>query len=246
MNYLDNLEETKQKIEEKNKIEFETQRKRTQEIEEVTKQINHKYDDIISQNKLEKDKLTEKYYKTAEVIEKYSTFNTSTLGQVIAELISIYKQEQYQYISYSDKIKLYFSEYILDTVLVITPAYAHKEYLIDTYKYVDKNNYSLVAFKDNRIPANILFTVYTKDNSLLLKGPAIKYNIVYNDDINDPKNFIFIKEFVDYVINYRIENKISFISLEELEALKDEFINSHQAEIEEYHKNNNLTLKREK
>ena len=40
MKYLDNLEDIKQKYEEKNKIEFETQRKRTQEIEEVTKIIN--------------------------------------------------------------------------------------------------------------------------------------------------------------------------------------------------------------
>ena len=46
-----------------------------------------------------------KYSQVRELLEKYSTFNKKTLGQVLAELTSIYKQEEY--ISYSATIKYY-------------------------------------------------------------------------------------------------------------------------------------------
>ena len=238
MKYLDDLDDLMQEIEGKNKIDFETQRSKTQEIEDAIKQINLKYEDKINQNMLEKEELIEKYYKIADIIEKYSSFQVSTIGQVLTELISTYKQEKYA--SYIPKYKLCYPNYLLDAILVIMPE--EKEYFFNTY--VNDDDDTIVSFKKIKDDVNII--VYTKEDSLLSPRPNIKYNIIHNDDKDNPGNLLFIKEFIDYVINYRIENKIDDISLEELEKLKDEFINNHQVEIEEYYKKNNLTLKREK
>ncbi len=184
-----------------------------------------------------KEELIEKCYKTAEIIEKYSSFQSSTIGQVFAELIGIYKQKKY--ISYTEYAKLCYTNYLLDSILIIMP-----EEKRSFYTWIHDDDDKIVSFKKTKDDKTI--TVYTKEDSLLSMRPNIKYNIVYNDDIDNPSNLLFIKEFIDYVINYRIENEIDDISLEELEKLKDEFINNHQVEIEEYHKNNNLTLKRER
>ncbi len=250
MKYLDELKELEKKLEENKKNLVEIQVKKNQEIETNPEQIILNYTDKINQNFLEKNKIIERTIAIKKLIEKYSTFNRYNLGQVLAEITSIYKQEEYvNYLSTIDYCISYDNHLPIEG-LMITPTYDKREEFSNMY--IDDHNDRLIALVSYHKVANPLekfvmnlyncITIYEYDFIFKL----LHTNIVYNDDINNPKNVIFIKEFVDYVINYRIENKIDDISLEELEKLKDEFINDHQIEITEYHKKNNLILKREK
>ncbi len=245
MKYLDNLEKLSQELKKNVDTRKKILKNREKDIENAINQINLKYTDEINHNISEKKEIMNKYHQVRDLIEKYSTFNKKTLGQVLAELTSIYKQEEY--ISYSATIMYYimYNNSLPLKGLMITPTYDKREEFSDMY--IEDHNDRLIALANYYKTTNYYksygetIKIYETDEPALLHT-----NIVYNDDINNPKNVIFIKEFIDYVINYRIENKIDYISLEELEKLKDEFINNHQVEIEEYHKNNNLTLKREK
>ena len=245
MKYLDNLEKLSQELKKNVDTRKKILKDREKDIENAINQINLKYTDEINHNISEKKEIMNKYSQVRDLIEKYSTFNKKTLGQVLAELTSIYKQEEY--ISYSATIMYYimYNNSLPLKGLMITPTYDKREEFSDMY--IEDHNDRLIALANYYKTTNYYksygetIKIYETDEPALLHT-----NIVYNDDINNPKNVIFIKEFIDYVINYRIENKIDYISLEELEKLKDEFISNHQVEIEEYHKNNNLTLKREK
>ncbi len=245
MKYLDNLEKLSQELKKNVDTKKKILKDREKDIENAINQINLKYTDEINHNISEKKEIMNKYSQVKDLIEKYSTFNKKTLGQVLAELTSTYKQEEY--ISYSATIMYYimYNNSLPLNGLMITPTYDKREEFSDMY--IEDHNDRLIALANYYKTTNYYksygetIKIYEADEPALLHT-----NIVYNNDINNPKNVIFIKEFIDYVINYRIENNIDDISLEELEKLKDEFINNHQVEIEEYHKNNNLTLKREK
>ncbi len=250
MKYLDEINELEKKLEENKKNLDEIQSKKDQTIKTAMEKLNLNYTDKINQNFLEKNKIIERAISIKKLIEQYSTFNRYTLGQVLAEMTSIYKQEEY--VSYLATIEYYicYDNHLPIEGLMITPTYDKKEEFSDMY--IDDHNDQLIALVDyykvarpvEKFAISLYNTITIYEYDIIIQ--SLHTNIVYNNDINNPKNVIFIKEFIDYVINYRIENKIDDISLEELEKLKDEFINNHQVEIEEYHKNNNLTLKREK
>ncbi len=245
MKYLDELEKLRQDLKENADTGKKIRNERSKEIENAISQINHKYTDRINHNISEEKEIMNKYSQVRELLEKYSTFNKKTLGQVLAELTSIYKQEEY--ISYSATIMYYimYNNSLPLKGLMITPTYDKREEFSDMY--IEDHNDRLIALANYYKTRNYYKSYGETIKIYVADEPALLHtNIVYNDDINNPGNLLFIKEFIDYVINYRIENKIDDISLEELEKLKDEFINNHQLEIEEYHKKNNLTLKREK
>ena len=215
-------------------------RNREKEINE----INKKYDNELQQNIIDKIKLEKQFNEVKKtLIEKYSTFNKLTIGQVLAELITIYNQKEYfSFITdmiYTIKPDL---EVSLPTLLILPDPNMETFFnQLDTIQ--DNNTYIILTNLDKYNDLSI----QNKENITIYRlkriDGSVNTNIYYDQDST---KLPFIYEFINYVISYRIKNKIDDISLEELEKLKDEFVNTHQAEIKEYHKNNNLTLKREK
>ena len=83
-------------------------------------------------------------------------------------------------------------------------------------------------------------TSYTyKIKQGMVEFPSIQFNSGLQRNINYGK-YEYVADFVDYVINYKMANKIKYVSKEELEALLIEFIKVKTVAIEE----NDVELKR--
>ena len=127
MKYLDEINELEKKLEENKKNLDEIQSKKDQTIKTAMEKLNLNYTDKINQNFLEKNKIIERAISIKKLIEQYSTFNRYTLGQVLAEMTSIYKQEEY--VSYLATIEYYicYDNHLPIEGLMITPTYDKKD-----------------------------------------------------------------------------------------------------------------------
>lgn len=166
-------------------------------------------------------------YSQCKIIEEYSTFNVEDISNILASLISIYESESFLVRNLSYQVK---GALFNDTLLIINKKkYDHltsKSEIQERHiNGLVKNGFAIrlmKGFSKSQFPTEISF--YEADSM-----GRINQNVNF-------RSFAYVKGFIKYVINYRIENNLDEISIDELEMLKNKFICYNLKPIEEYHK----------
>lgn len=189
----------------------------SKELKETKKTIEEKYSGLKEKSFGDLGKKTTDIYNYCKLIEKYSTMD-SDIFYVITELISLFEGEPYvlERIDYH-KDKSTPSE-VWDTFMIMSqntfnniknPKYVRERY----FNHLLKNGLAITIIEEwggYFLPD--YFTFYKADSM-----GRLNQNISF-------KGFPYIKEFIDYIINYRIENNIEELLEEDMQKLKDEFI----------------------
>ena len=200
--------------------------RQTKELEQAKKKIAEKYHILFSEFYFNLDNINSEIYNQCKMFEKYATFNVEDISNILASLMSIYESESFLVRDLSYQIK---GALFNDTLLIINKK--KYDYLTSQSEIQERHINSLVkngfavrlmkGFSKSQFPTEISF--YEADSM-----GRINQNVNF-------KSFVYIKGFIKYVINYRIENNLDEISFEELEMLKNKFISYNLEPIEAYH-----------
>lgn len=188
-----------------------------EELADAKKTIEEKYEVLKEQASNELDKKTSEVYNYAKLIEEKSTLPKEIMYSIL-ELIKVFEGEEYylEKISYhKDKdspSKVYETLMILPESLynnIEDPNYITERY----YHHLLKNGIALKLYEDwtlLNMPSD--FSFYKADEMGRLI-PQISF-----------KGFPYVKSFIDYIINFRIEkNYNSSLSSGMLESLLEDF-----------------------
>lgn len=210
-----------------------------EELEEAKRIIEEKYLVLKQKSLSNLDKKVQEVYNYCKLIEKNSTMS-SVIFKVITELVSIFEGEHYvlRRLKYHKDKELPSAVY--ETVMIIpecvfnnikNPNYVSERYV----HHLLKNNLAIKIIDDwsvSHIPDE--FSFYKTDDMSRI-NPQISF-----------KGFLYVKEFLDYIINYRIENNIDDLEEKEMKKLKEKFIllnvdtihNNYQSKAEKRMKEN--------
>lgn len=198
------------------------------ELNEAKRVIEEKY------SKLEQTALdnlseqTETVYNYCKLIEKNSTMS-GEIFNIITELISVFEGEPYviEKINYhKDKAT---PSAVVDSFMIMSkkvyeniksPSYVRERY----FHHLLKNGLAIKIvedWSDFYLPDEISF--YKADLMGRIE-PQISF-----------KGFPYVKQFVDYIINYRIENKVDELSEKDMQKLKNNFILLNINYIQDYY-----------
>ena len=197
-----------------------------EELEGARKIISEKYQILFSEFYHNLDNINSEIYNHCKIYEKYSKFNLEDISNILASLMSIYERENFlvRYLSYQVDGALF-----NDVLLIIK----QKKYdsissnLQIQERYINsliKNRFAIRiidGFSKSKFPTEISF--YEADSMGRI-----------NQKVNF-RNFAYVQNFIEYVINYRIENGLDEISFDILEMLKNNFIYCNLEEIKDYH-----------
>ena len=197
-----------------------------EELEGARKIISEKYQILFSEFYHNLDNINSEIYNHCKIYEKYSKFKLEDISNILASLMSIYERENFlvRYLSYQVDGALF-----NDVLLIIK----QKKYdsissnLQIQERYINsliKNRFAIRiidGFSKSKFPTEISF--YEADSMGRI-----------NQKVNF-RNFAYVQNFIEYVINYRIENGLDEISFDILEMLKNNFIYCNLEEIKDYH-----------
>ena len=195
-----------------------------EELEGARKIISEKYQILFSEFYHNLDNINSEIYNHCKIYEKYSKFNLEDISNILASLMSIYERENFlvRYLSYQVDGALF-----NDVLLIIK----QKKYdsissnLQIQERYINsliKNRFAIRiidGFSKSKFPTEISF--YEADSMGRI-----------NQKVNF-RNFAYVQNFIEYVINYRIENGLDEISFDILEMLKNNFIYCNLEEIKD-------------
>lgn len=173
-------------------------------VTQVAKTINFDY-------KKEQEKLV-KFYKSrlakldefGKTIEKYSTFYIKDMGPIIADLFTLYNGEIYEYDFDHNCLDIY-------NCYIIVPSNKRKKVNLISFigeKFIDPGCKKITYYEYSDY-----YRTFFSDN-------LIKY-------------YPYLKLFINYVIEYRFNNKIENIDNHHLEKCLHDFVVLHKEEIEE-------------
>lgn len=180
-----------------------------------------------------------KYLEISNIFYKYSSFDVNILGPVLADLMTKIENEKYSYYtleySYKEDVGIW-DHNIVDcknTAVFIVKESESKDlfntcYLTNNgipneYKHCCLSN-SINEYKENYI---YVYKGYNKIN--LVDDICLKIQLSF-PYLNYQKPYV--KEFIDYVINIRIKNKLKEITEEDLTLYLDEFIKNYEMQKE--------------
>lgn len=232
--HLQNQEEEKKTYEEMDK-----------EIEEAKNKIKLSYQNKITLLKDNNSNLKKEMENTKKLLEKYSTFNSGMIGNVLAKLVSLVEGEDY---SYNEAIH---NTYKFEcTVFGMDSSKVQNKLLM-----IVKDNYKKNYYDDYDENSNEIFKLVKAGNSFVLlenedyfdkKMKSITF-YTFKDGILkfliELNKFSYIKEYIDLVLEYRFKNMIDNISEKELLGLMSKFILSKKEMIENNYKK--ITLKKQ-
>lgn len=196
------------------------------ELEIEKKRILHKYSEL---NKIKNEELARHYENIdsyCQMVASYSVFSGREIGNILACLVRNFEGFNYIYQNTafgkkeSQQLAFDSEETTIDTRLRMIVAEEEKSHFYSNEnvdRLVESNKAIVLSTtKDSEIP---FYKVHMGSHSLNL---CVKFG-----------KFTYLKEFIDEVISYRIENKLESISYDMLEAMAIDFIVSHLDNIEE-------------
>ncbi len=197
-----------------------------QDVATAVAKIEREYNISLDSNNVDLNNIIEEIHSQCKIIEQYSTFNIKDISNILASLISIYESESFLVENLSYKVK---GALFNDALLIINKKkYEHlsSKFVIQEkdINILVKNGFAIKLLKDfskSQFPTKISF--YKADSMGRI-----------NQKVNF-RSFTYIRDFMEYVINYRIENNLDEISFDELEMLRNEFINFNIEEIQKHH-----------
>lgn len=248
---LDGLQETLQILEEKLENEDEAEEK---ELEIAEEKVRDKY-------AKKKEPIYNKINETRKEIEDFcmkiqlfSEFDSDIIGKILEQLVTTFEGEEYCY-----------QETIYNTTKVIQCTFDKVEQKIcEKVRVIVKLDYKETKY-DYRFVNDNIDKLITNGKLILLDkneerlGKNITFNYMNNRRNNiksDVKygRFEYVKEFMDIVIDYRINNNIIDITKEDLQRLLKKFLtdkinqieSNYQLRLEEKQKSLRKQLKSDK
>ena len=143
---------------------------------------------------------------------------------------------------YVEQNSIYNLEEIAESIKNLMNAYEGVDYEV-TYRYDEYNNEKCIITEKNRMNFSLMFIVPNTDkmrHKYLLRGNEENYCFFPPSEYS--KNTInsdlsYIQSFIDYIFNYRTENKIENFNKQDLEICFINFINEKKYD-QEIHKKN--------
>ena len=201
----------------------------------ITKQYSDMLNPVYNEaNQIKKDMAI--YYAN---LEKKSTFNAKTIGNVIAQLMSLCEGEMYEshdsYLVIKDQEKSVYERLVANTPYNVRVIDAVTKGQDTYYSLYEGINRVLVLQKSaTELSDTVKFYTYYPDKS-------------YDARMNPTKNVDFghlkyVEYFVDNVIDYRVKNDIEEISETELYSLMKTFYATNHRAIEQSRKEETAKL----
>ena len=170
------------------------------------------------------DSCNQKIDEYCKKIEEYSTFDDQTIGEVLSSIISVFEGKPYFYQDacyYTSQIEYFLFEkkefdVCKQVKIVVAESDRHSQY-DDQYLGLSINRLAergLVLVLDEDIDP-------LKEKITFYRSNSISHNLTKK--VNFGK-FSYIKDFIDYVISYRMKNNLKEITKYELDKIKDDFL----------------------
>lgn len=227
---------------------FEEVGKSTKQISELDEKIkfleeekNHKINLMIKEYELQIKEIEDQKHENEsalvekkQVISDNSNFECDLIGNVLSKLISIIEKKPYRY--YNAKYYIKGTEY--------NPMYSGS-YELNTVYLINKEEKVCESYDDNRQDRIKLTPFYEKDDDIILLFRTRDKRYYHDEEKNevkfydadqtkvDVKKFSYVIDFINNVIEYKINNNVNNITSEELERLLGEFVDKYIQEKEE-------------
>lgn len=179
---------------------------------------------VLQQSSGEIKQYTKRIDDFCKLVEHYSYFDSKEIGEMIAEVMTTLRgkkyiyQETMRYTSEIDGVTKKRIPLVIPYRIIIEEMFVHDSYLDD--------NISL----DDIVEANIAIVLTSSlpfsERQISFYGADEKENTLIQS-VNF-EGFPVIEEFIDFLINYKLDNKVETLSLEKMHELKDGFIASKQ------------------
>lgn len=205
------------------------------EKETKKKKIDELYESTITE-KIDNSKAEfNKYLEISNILYDYSSFDVNILGPVLADLMSEMESEKYSYYtleySYKEDVGVFDHNIVdyKDTAAFISKDVESKNLFNVCYVSTNgiPNEYkhcclleSVKVYEENNI---CIYKCHNKRN--LTDDLCLKVDLAFSF-LSYQKTYV--KQFIDYVIDIRIKNKIKKINREELNLYLDEFIKNYE------------------
>ena len=221
--YLEQLAKLKEEVKTEEKKIYHLHKEEEREIANAKDKIRKKYSNLIDpiQNRLnEHNKQINDY---CICIENYCCFDRETIGKVIAGLMTLFEGKKYVYQVTECKTKQRHDnkpnsmEFLaIKNFCLIVDVENKQDTYSDIYpselKRLIREKKLLILSSDSiKLEKAICFYTIDKDSETFCA------NIDFNE-------FYYIKEFIDYVIAYRVKNKVVEISEDKLCKLRQAFV----------------------
>lgn len=183
----------------------------------------------------ERKKRESDYMKTKYIIEYASTFNLYDIGLIIQEFISYFENKDYLF----HNSKLFLDEIYLSNGIC---SKNKKEY--NLFMISSKDNLESIYFKrqcpeyDNTLlNENKHFIFYNTDSKSKtnLKDLDVTFYPVKDYIKNKNNHFYYVYDFINFLINYKVDNKINNLNYNELKDLLKLFLLDYKKNL-----NNNV------
>ena len=174
------------------------------------------------------------------MVEKYSKFNTKQIGECLAKLLNekdldkncnYFYKEGYYYEEGDYYEEDYGYELVKKYVSYLIPKLFEKEILNNLHlgHETDEINFEKLSSLAKGKDAIILSNSYDKIDSITYYEYDYDEKEIYcKTSLNQHR---FALDFIDYVIQYKIENQIENISFEELDMLRMEYISKNKNKV---------------
>lgn len=171
-----------------------------------------------------------------KLVEHYSGFDSKKIGEVLAEILSTLKGQEYIYqetLRYTSKVDENGKRVplVIPYRIIIEKKLAHDSYLNDNISLDDLVNGNMALLLDKGLPFSErqihFYCANEKEHDL---NALIKFKMpsFFKDRLLIVDGYVIVAEFIDFLIEYKITNKIESIPLEKLNELKEGFIKSKQ------------------
>lgn len=209
----------------------ELELKKIQELKKLEEELREKYrpsEESIIQEMSQLNKEVETY---SQKIKTFSTFPSGMIGEIFADLLTIYEGEPYcfQKTKYrTKKIKTCTFDRVEVDVIKNIAMIIKEENMEPEYHY-PFHNPALFAHNGEII----VLDECEKEDTL---GDEICF-YEFNSSTNQLSSYVrfgrfdYVKEFIDFVIDFRIKNNQLDIDVEEMQGLLKQFFNQKKEEI---------------
>lgn len=201
---------------------------REKDIENARMKILNAYSQNLELNEKNITTLKKELNDFNKLVEKYSTFDLELIGNILQQLISVTESEEYLYKQVSQTYKKSvhgvmdsWDEDVKTTINIIIKKDNYDsttQEKSEIHKLVENGDALLLSEQETNDKKDKQITFYT------LTDGRIASNLNFG-------KFCYVKDFIDYVIQYRFQNNIDKINEKDMLLLLQKYIIQHKDEI---------------
>lgn len=206
-----------------------------EEISKTEAEIKSAYQERINLAKNNSSFLKKEWEHYKKQLEKYSTFDSKIIGNILEKMISLIEGEEYSFQKASH------DTYEYETTVFGSECFNVNKKLL----MIVKGNQKQAHYYDYSAEENVVKRLISKHNAILLTDNTHSYDksikfCTFNDgkviSLIDFNNFSYIKEFIDVVVQHRFDNSLDKITEIELLELMRQFVLDKKELIESNYK----------